>query len=547
MFAWFFNLNSRVKLYSLSLLLLLMIVVVAIFGLISNISSANVSSHIDTVLNRSAVRVGALQVAMREFDNNNIEFLTGTKSGSNLESFQQQVERDLKSIVDAVTIMDPERVGDLQTSAKYSNVIKKLKSDMQKLDTAHRTFFRDFSKDIAQVRMDYFNNIRPILAQAYTDCLALSQEQREVVIDLARQGADTRLAYLSLIIAGISVLIGFLLSWSICNNISQSLHKQKYCIEEMSQGNFAFTVPSHAHDDLGEMLEKLDGLRNSLNQALMAVQENSRLTETSLKQVEGLSNSIADSINDCEGKTVSVSAASEEMLSTTQDIAHNCENASSLAQSTNDIITDGVSRIKETISEIKRQSQEMRNNSVAVEQVAKRSLDINSIVNTIEEIAAQTNLLALNAAIEAARAGEAGRGFAVVADEVRALASRTADSTKEIAQMVSNIQSDAALATQSINNSVASMEETSNGTAEVESTMHDMLEHINTVNMQITQIASAAEEQTAATNEIAHHIHDITGLTQHASGEANSSRDIVDETVENIHNLMHSLSYFKLG
>ena len=102
MFAWFFNLNSRVKLYSLSLLLLLMIVVVAIFGLISNISSANVSSHIDTVLNRSAVRVGALQVAMREFDNNNIEFLTGTKSGSNLESFQQQVERDLKSIVDAV-------------------------------------------------------------------------------------------------------------------------------------------------------------------------------------------------------------------------------------------------------------------------------------------------------------------------------------------------------------------------------------------------------------------------------------------------------------
>ena len=128
------------------------------------------------------------------------------------------------------------------------------------------------------------------------------------------------------------------------------------------------------------MLEKLDGLRNSLNQALMAVQENSRLTETSLKQVEGLSNSIADSINDCEGKTVSVSAASEEMLSTTQDIAHNCENASSLAQSTNDIITDGVSRIKETISEIKRQSQEMRNNSVAVEQVAKRSLDITVVV-----------------------------------------------------------------------------------------------------------------------------------------------------------------------
>ncbi|MDY2799300.1 MAG: methyl-accepting chemotaxis protein, partial [Anaerobiospirillum succiniciproducens] len=321
-------------------------------------------------------------------------------------------------------------------------------------------------------------------------------------------------------------------------------HLDNY-ISKMSHGDFTFKVDKYFKDDFGKILQYIESMRADLRTALNEVKKKSEDTQEAMRQVIETSGIITDKIADCEGKSITVSAASEQMLSTTQDIAHNCEDASNLSHSTKAIIDEGVERINATISSIRKQSEEIRANSEAVDKVAKRSMDINSIVNTIEEIAAQTNLLALNAAIEAARAGEAGRGFAVVADEVRALASRTSASTKEIADMVQGIQMDAATAVRSINQSVTNMEATSEETAEVESTMRNMLEHVNNVNMQITQIASAAEQQTAATNEISTHIHGISELTLEANQNAQDAKAIIDDTVKSMKNLRESLSFFK--
>lgn len=545
MFGWFYNLQTKVKLMILSFTLLAMIVVVAATSYYSNLMSITAAQDINTVLTRSYTRVNNLHVAMRKFDNDNIAYLTGQATLSS-DQFSSKMRTELDDVVKAIEVMNPNRIGDLPSSPEYAQIINDIKNLARTLPQVYQNFTTVLERDRIEALRAYFDRVRPIVGQIYSNCFSLVDAQTKTVVRLALDGSDMTLAYLGCVIAAIAVVIGVVLSMFISNYITTTITRQRNFVHEMANGNFDFEIRDYYRDDLGLMIERMKSLRDNMNKALFEVQQTASATQDSLGQIINLSHGIAEKVSECEGKTINVSAASEQMLSTTQDIAKNCEDASNLSNQTKDIISNGVNHIKDTIAEIRRQSDLIHTNSLAVEKVAKRSLDINSIVSTIEEIAGQTNLLALNAAIEAARAGEAGRGFAVVADEVRALASRTSASTQEIADMVADIQKDAQSAAGSINDSVTSMEQTSEGTVEVENTMHEMLEHINQVNMQITQIASAAEEQTAATNEISMHIHDITGMTQQVNTESQSTEAIIHDTVENLNALHNSLSYFKV-
>ncbi len=545
MFGWFYNLQTKVKLMILSFTLLAMIVVVAATSYYSNLMSITAAQDINTVLTRSYTRVNDLHVAMRKFDNDNIAYLSGQATLS-VDQFNRQMKAELNTVVQTIEVMNPNRIGDLPASPEYAQTINDIKNLARTLPQIYQNFTTVLERDRIEALRAYFDRVRPVVGQIYSNCFSLVDAQTKTAVRLALDGSDMTLAYLGCVIAAIAVVIGVVLSMFISNYITTTIARQRNFVYEMANGNFDFEIRDYYRDDLGLMIERMKSLRDNMNKALFEVQQTASATQDSLGQIINLSHGIAEKVSECEGKTINVSAASEQMLSTTQDIAKNCEDASNLSNQTKDIISNGVNHIKDTIAEIRRQSDLIHTNSLAVEKVAKRSLDINSIVSTIEEIAGQTNLLALNAAIEAARAGEAGRGFAVVADEVRALASRTSASTQEIADMVADIQKDAQSAAGSINDSVTSMEQTSEGTVEVENTMHEMLEHINQVNMQITQIASAAEEQTAATNEISMHIHDITGMTQQVNTESQSTEAIIHDTVENLNALHNSLSYFKV-
>jgi methyl-accepting chemotaxis protein len=192
-------------------------------------------------------------------------------------------------------------------------------------------------------------------------------------------------------------------------------------------------------------------------------------------------------------------------------------------------------------------AEKVQESARTVESLGERSDQIGEIIGTIEDIADQTNLLALNAAIEAARAGEQGRGFAVVADEVRALAERTTRATREIGVMIKAIQIETRGAVSAMEQGVHQVETGTMEAAKSGAALRDILEQVNDVAMQVSQIATAAEQQTATTGEISGNMHQITAILQTTAQEAHASAISTSQLNVHVEEMMTSFARFKLN
>jgi methyl-accepting chemotaxis protein len=234
------------------------------------------------------------------------------------------------------------------------------------------------------------------------------------------------------------------------------------------------------------------------------------------------------------------------MSATSTDIANNCHMAANSAEQAAATTQNGFNVVKLTVDGIRERGAEARTNAKNIESLGERSDQIGEIVATIEDIADQTNLLALNAAIEAARAGEQGRGFAVVADEVRALAERTTRATKEIGSMIKAIQNETKSAIVLMEIGVKGSEQGAASAGQLETALQEILDQVNNVSMQVNQIATAAEEQTATTGEITNNIQQITKVVHEASRDAQESANAASDLSQQAAELQSLVRQFKL-
>jgi methyl-accepting chemotaxis protein len=232
---------------------------------------------------------------------------------------------------------------------------------------------------------------------------------------------------------------------------------------------------------------------------------------------------MATGAEEVSAQAETVATAGEEMSATSGDIAQNCQMASEGSQQASAAAVSGARVVDDTINVMNSIAERVRSTAKAVESLGSRSDQIGAIVGTIEDIADQTNLLALNAAIEAARAGEQGRGFAVVADEVRALAERTTRATREIGEMIKAIQLETKSAVIAMEEGVSEVAKGSVKAADSGRALEQILQQINDVNAQIHQVATAAEEQTATTSEISNNMQQITEVVAQTSRGAHES------------------------
>ncbi len=309
------------------------------------------------------------------------------------------------------------------------------------------------------------------------------------------------------------------LCYFISRGITKTLGHVDSCLEEMSRGGGDLTkrLKIEREDETGSLARSFNQFLDNLKEIVIHINKNAVDVAGSAANLNRTSATIANGTERAASQSASVSVACEEMAATSAEIASNCIRTVDISHRATQTALEGSKVVDNAVQSIQRITVKVQQSAKTVASLGTRSEQIGNIVGTIEDIADQTNLLALNAAIEAARAGEQGRGFAVVADEVRALAERTTKATREISEMIKAIQKETQSAVKAMEEGVQEVERGTQDASRSGQALEEILSQVSDLTSQINQITTAAEQQTATTNEISKSMHQITEVVSEAS------------------------------
>ena len=355
-------------------------------------------------------------------------------------------------------------------------------------------------------------------------------------ISQGQQGIGT-----SLVLMGIAIAIAFVLFLGFVQmRIVQPAHQLSASLRQMAERNFAQPLPNLGEDELGHIARNAETIRGAMSAIIDELDQSSGSLEVSASQLQEVIAITRKGVEQQLSETEQVASAINEMNSTMQEVVEQARLASESAEEADHDARNGRRVVSRTIDDIDSLSREMEQASTTVAGLQQRSEEIGSVLDVIKGISQQTNLLALNAAIEAARAGEQGRGFAVVADEVRALATRTQKATEEVEEMIDQLQQGARQVVEVMEQSREHAQKSAQQSAEAGSSLESITAAVNNINQMNAHIASASSQQLGMADEINHNIIKISEIAEY-SAEGSKRIDEANGQLTHISSRLSSL------
>ena len=324
----------------------------------------------------------------------------------------------------------------------------------------------------------------------------------------------------------LALVFGLIAAWAITRQIIIPLNQTLKVAERVASGDLSHNLDSARQDELGQLQRAMQSMTVGLRELIGGISDGVTQIASAAEQLSAVTEQTSAGVNSQKVETDQVATAMNEMAATVQEVARNAEEASEAAVAADQQAREGDKVVGEAIAQIERLATEVGNSTLAMGDLKRESDKIGSVLDVIKSVAQHTNLLALNAAIEAARAGEAGRGFAVVADEVRSLAQRTQKSTEEIEELIVGLQSGTQQVATIMDNSRGLTDSSVELTRRAGAALGNITRTVSTIQAMNSQIATAAEQQSAVAEEINRsvlNVRDVSEQTSSASEETAAS------------------------